>query len=332
MDRLKVWLIPGLVALLALGALFYFRGQLPDKAPTTGDAVIDVEVEVVKKPKGFAKPVEPTAQEKAEEDATAMTTAVRSGDLSACASITWDKEMKEQCEDNLNYAAGIKTSDEALCKALHNDGLKEKCLDKVYMSAAVDANNIELCEKIEDPSLKQMCLDQVSAFLARNARSVTDCAVISSELLRKQCEDRFYLKISANTLEVESCDNISNPQLADQCRKTVTRNIEVRELSKKATAASIMTKTSQEILDMCNSLTGDKATLCKDAVYPQVAFDKKDVSYCNQMSNVADANKCIQQQGEAINTYLLRQAIAANDKTLCDQISDNDLKNVCKSS
>lgn len=331
MDKLKVWLIPGFVALLALGALFYFRGQLPQKTPVPGDETMTVEVETTG-PKGFAKPPEPSAQKKAEEDARAMAAAVESGQLSDCAKITWSEEMRKQCEDNLNFAIGIKSADEAQCKKLNDEALRDKCLDKVYLSTAVDQKDRAYCEKIKDPGLKQSCLDQVAALLAQNATSVSDCASINSDLLRKQCEDNFYLKNSSNTLNISGCDNISDPLMAEQCRKTVTKNIEVMQLSKTAAANPTTTQTPKEILETCNRLTGVKATLCKDAIYPQLAFDEKDVSYCSLMSDETKAAACIAQQGEAINTYLLRQAIASGDRTLCDKITDAGLQATCKNS
>lgn len=333
MDRLRIWIIPGIITLLVIGGLLYFRGRIFEEADTPG-RTITVEVEKTK-PKGFATSAErePTQQEKAKEDANAMESALSSGDLSDCAKITWNEELRKQCEDNINYALILKSGDEAACKKLNDEILRIKCLDKIYLSLAVDQGNASICEKITDLSLKQMCLDQVSALIARNATSVNDCASIQSELLRKQCEDNFYLKTGARELDVTSCDNISDPLMAQQCRTTVTKNIQVMEVSKAAAANNpISTKTSREILEMCNKLTGEKATMCKDAVYPKLAFDERDLSYCEFMSDRIKANECIKEQTEKINTYLLRQAIASNDKTLCNQITDAELQNICKNS
>ena len=70
MDRIKVWIIPGIIVLLSIGALIYFRGKLPESA---GPAVqVKTEVEV-NRPKGFAKPPDPSAQKKEEEDGRPQT-------------------------------------------------------------------------------------------------------------------------------------------------------------------------------------------------------------------------------------------------------------------
>jgi hypothetical protein len=328
MDRLKIWLIPGLIVILALAGLVYFRGRLPKLEPTT--PVTQEEERTL--PKGFAKPVEPSPQEKAETDADAMTAALHSGAISDCEKITWSVELKNQCEDNLNYAAALKSGDESQCNLLYSEALKLQCLDKIYMTAAVDEKDLALCEKISDAALKKMCLEQVQVLLSRYADSAENCSSIASAQLRQQCEDNFYLQDSKKNLNLEGCDNISDSNLSDQCRETVTNNIEVIEQSKQAAQSATATKTLQEILALCNSLTGARATTCKDSVYPQLAFDEKDLSYCDLISDDLKARECTKEQGDKLNTYYLRQSLAANDKTLCNQISDAELKALCESS
>lgn len=330
MNRFKTWIIPGLVVIIALAGLVYFRGRLPEET-TIKQPTIKVEVEETK-PKGFAKPSEPTVQKKAEEDAKAMVNALGSGSLSDCAKITWNEELRKQCEDNLNYNSILKSGNASQCDIINDETLKIRCYDKMYMSSAVDQKDVKLCGKIVDAVLKQMCLDQVHMLLARFSESVEDCSSINSEILRKQCANNFYLKSSAKTMNVEGCNNISDPVLVAQCKKTVTRNISAVEQSKKAAENATTVKTLTSILDLCDNLSEAKATLCKDSVYPQLAFDKKDISYCSKVSDPVKASECTRDQGDKINTYYLRQSLALHDKTVCDQISDDELKTLCKNS
>ncbi len=331
MNRIRFWLIPGLIVLLLLGALFYFRGKIPEPAPREGVKTISVEVEKTK-PKGFAKPPEPSPQEKAVADTKAAVAALDSGDLSGCAKITWDEELKKGCEDNINYQNILKSGDETQCKKLHDEELRTRCLNKVYISNAVDQRNLELCKKVTDEDLRKSCMDQISMMLAHSAVSADDCASITSETLRKQCEDNYYLKSSARQLDATGCDSISNEELAAQCRKTVAQNIEVREQSKRAAANATVAISSKEILTKCDNLNSIKAAMCKDAVYPQLAYDEKDLSYCNQLSTEAKITECNQVTREKINSYYLREALAAHDKTLCNNILDEELKTICQSS
>lgn len=333
MDKIKIWLIPGLIVVLALVGLVYFRGKLPEeqvKEPVV--AIKEEPVEEKTKPKGFAKPVEPSTQKKAESDAGAMADALNSGNFSDCANITWNEEMRQQCEDNLNYTLIIKSGNESECEELYNEALKIQCYDKIYMSAAVDQKDPAICEKITDATLKKMCLDQVQMMLTRYATSADDCSSIVSDVLRSQCKDNYYLKSSAKELNVDGCDNISDPNLADQCRTTVVRNIEVMEQSKKAAENAAVVKSLQEILVLCGSLSGDKVVMCKDAVYPQLAFDEKDLSYCDKISDELKISECAKEQGDKINTYYLRQSLASRDKSVCEMILDDELKQLCQSS
>ncbi len=331
MDKLKIWLIPGIIVILALGGLVYFRGQLPQEADIdeTPSATEKTEEET---PKGFAKPEEPTLEVKAIQDNEASVGALHSGDISDCEKITWSEELKKQCEDNLSYATILKSGDESQCDSLSDENLRIQCHDKIYMTAAVDEQDINICDMITDENLKSMCLDQVQMILSRYADSADDCSVITSESLRKQCEDNFYLTNSKETLSIENCDNISDENLSGECKKTVTKNIEVIEQSKQAAQTATVQKTFQEILELCDNLSGNRSVSCKDAVYPQLAFDEKDLSHCDKISDQLAAAECRKEQGDKINEYYLRQSLASNDTSLCELITDGELKALCQSS
>ena len=332
MNKLKIWLIPIFIVVLVLIALFYVRGRLPEKpTPTT----VQTEVEVTPsttKPKGFASAPEPSDQEKAEMDTEAIVAALNANDISACEEITWNTELKQRCLDDLNYAAALQSNNAAICGQLHNDDLKSQCYNKVYMSMAVDQGDTALCEKITDENLKALCLDQVSMILAHNAADISGCATITSESLRKQCEDNYYYKGSIRELNEAGCNSISDPILAKQCRSTVSKNIEVKKQSELSAQNTAVIKSSEEMLDLCSNLSSKKALLCQDAIYPQLAFDNKDLSYCEKISDPKKADECKSEQGQRINAYYLRQAVAQQDKDLCNKILDDDLKQVCQSS
>ncbi|MBU0706192.1 hypothetical protein KJ657_04365 [Patescibacteria group bacterium] len=330
MNRFRIWLISGIVVIIALGGLVYLRGKLPEEAvriPTTVQVT-----EPAAKPKGFAKPPEPGPQEKIKDDSEAMVEALNSGDISDCDKITWSGELKKQCEDNLNYASILKSGDASQCDRLNSQVLKRQCYDKIYMTTAVDKKDPSICDLIKDETLKLMCLDQVQMILSRYAKTADDCSVIASASLRRQCEDNFYMHSSAKKLDAEGCNNISDGSLASQCRQTVTKNIEVKRQSEIAAKNAATPKTLQEILELCDSLSDAKAITCKNAVYPQLAFDEKDLSYCDKISDESGIAECRREQGEKLNTYYLRQSLASNNKSLCDKILDEELKQLCQSS
>lgn len=330
MNKFKTWIIPVLIAVLALGALIYFKAKPSPQEVTQKPGV--PQAQQVAAPKGFAKAPEPTPQQKAKLNADAMVVALNSGNVADCEKIVWSDVMRKQCEDSINYGAIVRSGNEDQCANLSDPALKANCYNKIYMSSAVDSKDPKICEKISDSSLKQMCLDQVQMLVSRYANSAKDCAVITSVALRKQCEDSFYLKASTQSLTAEGCNNISDPQLMAQCKKTVANNVAVLQQSKQAAEKATTTKTLSEILALCKNLTGAKATSCEDAVYPQMAFDEKNLSYCDKISDPDKVAECRRDQGDKINTYFLRQALASSDKSLCNQISDQDLKQLCQKS
>ena len=97
MNNFKFWLIPGLIVVLALGGLVYFRGKLPEQ-PIEKPVVVQEER---RKPKGFAKPVPPSTQAQAQSDSQAMLDALHSGATSDCEKISGSEELKQECLDNL---------------------------------------------------------------------------------------------------------------------------------------------------------------------------------------------------------------------------------------
>ncbi len=326
LGKLKSWLIPALVVILIISGIVYIRGRFFVVQPGPGYEITEEQ------PKGFAKPLEPSAQEKAKSDSEAMKDALLSGDISDCDKITWDEELKQRCLDNLNYAAFIRQGDERKCEEIANEDLKQMCYDNIYFATAVDTKDASLCQKIKDTTMKQQCLDQVQALLARRAASAEDCNSIESEILKSQCLDNYYLTSSAKNMDLQSCNNISDPTLKEKCSDTVTQNIQVAEVSKQAAAAKKVTKTPAEILVLCDTLNESQRDACKDSIYPRLAFEEKNLTYCDKISDPVKVMDCREEQEERIDQYFMRQAIALQDNSECSKISNSELKELCFSS
>lgn len=328
MDKIKIWLISGVMVAIIMAGLIYLRGGIPGVTEKSPASVNDEQKESQESTGKSAIDV----QEKGADETGALTSALQSGDISECNKISSNEALKKQCEDNLNYPIILKSGNEHACDQLNDEALKITCYNRVYLTLAVDKTDITLCEKISDNSIRQMCSDQVQMILGRFAKTAQDCSVIVSKALRQKCEDRFFLNSSLTSLKTESCNQISNPELADQCKRTVVKNKDVIAQSKKAAENASVNKTLQEILLLCDNLSGNRGVACKDAIYPQLAFEKKDVSHCDKISTTTKINDCKKEQGDKINTYYLRESIALNDKTLCGRISDNGLKELCQNS
>jgi hypothetical protein len=320
---IKAWLVFALVIVIIFGGLLYIR-SISKKAP-------EAEVTEVGKPsKPFAKPPELTEEEKKQVDSEAMGSALLSGSFEDCDKITYNEELKQKCYDNLYYTEALKSGDETLCAKIGDEALKQKCYDKVYYSAAMDAFDSDLCEKIKDESLKQSCTDQLGAIMGRTAKSASACDSIVTSRLKQECLNNYYFSSSIDALDKTGCENIMDTRLKDRCTATIDQNIEVLERSKTYTAEQ--SKTAEETLEICDSMGGDSAQNCKDEANYTLAFEKKDLSYCNKIIDSARQQECYKEQTENLDQFYLRQAMAERNTSVCNKIINTALKSFCTDS
>ncbi|MBU0727170.1 hypothetical protein KKA95_00630 [Patescibacteria group bacterium] len=316
---IKAWLIFVLIIVISFGALLYLKNFYK-----SAEEEVAVVTEDGAPGKGFAKLPEFTEEEKAELDNDALNNALSSGNLEDCEEITYDEELKQQCYDNLNYSKILRSGDESQCESLSDPDLKQQCYDKIYFSAAMDTFDLSLCEKITDVDLKDNCSNQIKVVMGRTASSAADCDSISDSVLKQECLNNYYFSSSTDELNVESCSSITNVQLQSRCVSTVEQNIKVIELSKQTVVD--LPESTEEILEACQ--TAD----CKDNANYDLAFEEKDLSYCNKLSTSEGVQSCLKEQTENLDQYYLRQAIAMRDESICSQIADDSLQELCTSS
>lgn len=318
---IKTWLVFVLIIVIAFGVLYYFRNiyQRPaeevaeEEGPTKGFAVVEL-----------------TEKQKAELDNEAMNSALLTGDLEDCEAILYDEELKQQCLDNLNYSKIIRSGNESQCEQLADPELRQQCYDKIYFNAAMASFDLSLCAKISDEDLKENCTNQIQVVMGRTAGSASECESITDEGLMQECLDNYYYSSSIEDLDAESCNSIADESLRSRCAKTVAQNIEVIEISKQQVAK--IPTTTAEILEACSDLASSLAQECKDQANYDLAFEEKDLSYCNQIGDEEDKQECLQEQSENIDQYYLRQAMAMRDESMCNQIANDALQDLCMNS
>ncbi len=317
-GKILSWIIIITIIVGFFGTLVYFQGRKTGETPA-GKTII----KQTKKPKGFASP-NLSAEEKVKTDNLALNQALIDG--KNCEQIQYDSKVKQSCMDALNYNSAIQKNDDNLCKKISDTQLQSKCLDLVYLNISLNTLNTNLCSKITDSKVKQNCSDQIQAMLGKNAKSAGSCTTIKNLTLKQNCLDNFYHSNSINNLKVENCSKIKDSDLKDRCTKTIKKNIEVINLTKKQT---VTYKSNTNKLKTCDKLSGDSKNACKDETYYNLAAEKKDLSYCNFIQNNTSKTKCIKTQTASINSYYLRQAIFKKDSTLCGKVLDASLKATC---
>ena len=315
-GNIKTWLIFIIIIMIAFGLLFYLKAIYTNPDTNIGIEEIDG--------KSFAKIPELSEKQKAEIDNRSLNDALISGSIEDCEKITYDDKLKQECLDNLNYAKILKSGNESLCDNLHNTDLRTQCYNKIYFSAAMESFDIVLCEKISDDLLKNNCLNQIKVVMGRTAKNISDCDSITDSFLKKECSNNFYFSSSIKELDEDSCENITDLQLKSRCTKTVAQNIKVIEISKQTRA--VAPKTTSEVLSAC------KTNNCKDKANYYLAFENKDLSYCNRITDDNGKTTCLKEQTENLDQYYLRIALSKRNENSCNKISNDSLKQLCTNS
>ncbi len=326
-ERIRHWFLPILLVILLLIVFGYYQSKISTTAPSITQKVQEQEQE--KSKKGFAKPKELTVTKKAASDNEGMSVALRSGAVSDCDRIKYDDELKQLCIDQINYANSVKADDESGCNLIEDEILQDLCNNKVYFTIGIQNRDSAVCEKITDENLKFRCLEQVTAGLAKESGSIEDCNLINSEKLKINCRDNVTLKSVADTKDTADCEKFSSQSMQEQCKTVVTQNALVAQASKDAAVSKKIIRSNDELLAICDSLNGNQESDCKNAIYPKIAFDEKNLTYCNNISDESLAEDCKAQQGQAIDEFYLRSSIASGSKDPCQQISNSALKEVC---
>ena len=318
-----------LFVVLIVGAFvvlwFWQKAKGPTKPTPPGTAVTPTTQGPGKPSKGFTTETL-TDEEKAVMDNEALNRAMRSG--GGCEAIAYDPALRQQCLDTLYFNQALKSNDEKVCLQIVDKAMQADCLNRVYLALATKNLDPALCDKITDDKIKQQCKDTLQATRGRTATSAKDCDPIQDEKLKQICLDEFGYAQSVKALDANSCDKILDPELKSRCSTTVASNIRAIDLGKKMiTQANV---TTEEKLKGCGSLTGDAVTQCQNQANFDLAAEKKDLSFCNQIKDPATQKNCLETQSVAINSFYLRLATFKKDPTLCAKILDAELRATCQ--
>lgn len=317
-GSVKTWVLFFLIILLFFFGLLWL--QRAQEKPAE---------EVIVPPTQVERPEEVPIEELSEDqkraaDKKSLIAATRGdGD---CEAIEHDEALRQTCFDNHYYDLGLKRNDENQCKEIKNDELRETCLNKVLFAIASQSYDIDLCQQISNAELKQSCIDRVQAFLGRTAKTGAACDRIQDEALKLECLDNFYYSNSIDELNASGCQNIKSENLKERCNKIVSKNLEVIEVAKNQKHEF---KTPQQTLQNCSNQNEAFVEQCEDGANMQLAATKRDLSYCNNISDTDLEQKCIQKTTIAIAKYSLSVAMAKKDPSYCNQIPDSETRTTC---
>ncbi len=321
------WLV--LVIVIALGAwlLWTFRfaaGPLEEFEKP----VVQEEVKEEEEKKPAKKFKEPSAEEKVALDEKALLNALKSASPEDCDAIRWNDELKTECKDTAYTAETLKSKDSSGCSAIVNPVLRQECLDQIAYTAALEGRSVEACSDIVDAVLKQQCIDLLNVSIAKTAESADECDVITDETARAKCKDEFYLTDSIESLDEGSCANIEDAASQTRCVNTIAlqrANYENAQTIKSRTIVS-----NEQQLQNCSNLDGLQSSTCADTANFNLAFEKKDLTYCNAISDANKKSQCFIEQGAKIDQFYLGQATAQKNPELCSKVSDAQAQILCQ--
>jgi hypothetical protein len=318
------WIIFAILMLAFFGFLLFLQSGKKTQEPSP--VKVTEETKVTKPRKEFAVN-DLSPEQKQTNDNDAFNQALLAG--KGCENIKYDDKLMQLCLDTLAYYEALRKNDETLCEQIKDGALKTKCYDQIFLGAAIKNSDKSLCEKINDATIKQNCSDQVIALSSVAVKQAADCEAVKDIKLKQTCLDNYYFAASTAGMDNAGCANISNPDLKDRCEKTIAKNIEVTEASKQQATRTY--QTTEQRLQSCSSMSGADASSCKDQANFSLAGEKKDISYCNKISDSQLQGNCIQTQSISINNYYLKQAMRLKDSSLCGKILDAELRTSCLS-
>ncbi|MFH0820993.1 MAG: hypothetical protein V1908_04420 [Candidatus Peregrinibacteria bacterium] len=319
---IKSWI---LFVVLILGIFGLLYGWQQQKEGGLFGKPQPTQEENLKPGKPFATQ-ELTEKQKAAQDQSTLHKAWTTGKLEDCEAL-FDETKRQTCKDQLNLSMALKGNDETLCDVLSDPVQATQCKDQIYSRSAMEELNSAFCEKIQDLSLKQNCLDRLQSLLAGQNRSLSGCEAIKDATAKTQCLNQIYYSSGVEFLDKNHCNKITSSSLQERCQATIEQNQRVIALSQNQIVRQA--QALETVSSRCDLLQETSRTECQDEVNYKLALEKRDLNYCNQVSNVARRNECLTVQTGHINRFYLTQAIAKHDPALCQKILSDDLRRNC---
>lgn len=295
----------------------------PIAIPT--DTPVPQSITEEKNPTSSSAPL--TATQKAKMDYGAFSQAISGTEEAACNQIQFDENLKAKCLDSLRYMAIINRRNTKDCAILTNPETKEFCVNKIHYLNALDRLDADLCKAIKEDELKKNCLIQVELVMNPGEKSLSNCGQIQEDNLKGACLSQYYYEVAMKNRSKTDCSKIEEEVLRNRCLRAIGQT---QVASSTPTRPLESTKLTNP-LEVCNNLSGSDKTKCRDKSNFNQAFESKELSYCSRITSTELKEKCQNDQGNNINRYYLRMAMANKDSALCSKILDEEVRTSCLS-
>lgn len=320
---IKSWMVFVIVLIAFFGLLFAWQKQKESSLSSGGSSL----EKSGPSGKSFATTPGLSSEEQAAEENQTLHQAWTTGQQDLCHSIA-DEAKQRLCLDQLAFNEALKNKDETQCELLVDPVSRDSCKNQVFAALATRELDTAFCEKISESSLKQYCFDRLQSLLSGNSRSLDSCEKITDKTLKNQCEDQVHFAASTQNTDSGGCEKIVKASLRERCSATVAQNQKVLALAQTQAQRVRKPVSAVALIKTCETL-GEGADPCQNQANFNLALEKKDLSYCQKITDPIQQNECLEVQGGNLNRFYLKQAIALHDASACQKILNADLKTAC---
>lgn len=226
-----------------------------------------------------------------------------------------DKEKDKEIEKNLKTlevkavldwtntdTESVKTSN----KRSSQDIIKQEKLDILTFTKASECESLKF--------LKEKCKDQFVFSLAKINNDLSYCDRLKTKDEITNCKD----EISYNN---NNCSGIQNSYLKSKCE--YNNKIETKEINEEKILAWNITSA-----DTCKTFTTYTE---KEACIKKVALSSQNINICSTFFTKKDEqSKCLKNIAYDFNRDIISKAFEKKDLSLCDKITDANIKAQCK--
>lgn len=198
-------------------------------------------------------------------------------------------------QNNQTYQTAIETNNVDKCGEMSDDGQKDLCVKLL----AIKLKNNQLCDKIANKDVAEGCKDRVNFEIATQNKDLELCKAIKEDNLNSSCVINV---IFQNQYNEQDCEKIEDSNQKDLClshvlyeEATAKNDISLcqkipGEDNNSECSHSIISK--YDNLDYCQPLSEELRETCLRIIASKLAFEKKDKSLCDKISDESGKNEC----------------------------------------
>lgn len=190
--------------------------------------------------------------------------AANAGNADKCSKMS-DDAQKDLCVKLL----AIKSKDNQLCDKIINKDLIQECQDRVNFEIATQNKDLELCKTISEANLNSSCVINI---ISQNQYNEQDCEKLEDSNQKNLCLGHVLYEEATTKNDISLCQKIPGEGNNSECLNSIINE--------------------HDNLDYCQSLPDELQETCVQIIARKLAFEKKDKSLCDKISDSGIQNEC----------------------------------------